>query len=114
MKATFKLPSSPSAVFLARTCAASMSARIRRASTRKARPEGVSVIGRWVPVEQARADGLFERADLHAQGRLRDMQPAGGFAEAQFLSHRHEVSQMPQFHLIIHESEYYMIENILT
>ena len=50
------------------------------------------------PLEQRHADVPFELSYLLAQGGLRCVQPGGRAREVQFLRHRHEVAQMPQFH----------------
>ena len=49
-------------------------------------------------LEQPRADLLFQRLDLLAQGRLGDPQNLGGPAEMQLFSHGDEVAQVAQFH----------------
>jgi hypothetical protein len=43
---------------------------------------------------------MFERLDLLGQRRLADMQPFRGARKAQLLGHGHEVTQVPEFHLL--------------
>ena len=50
------------------------------------------------PFEQRHADVPFQLSNLLAEGGLRRVQPGGRAREVQFLRHRHEVAQMPQFH----------------
>ena len=50
------------------------------------------------PIEQRDANLRFELADLLAERWLRRVQPGRGAREVQFVGHRHEVPQMPQFH----------------
>ena len=50
------------------------------------------------PIEQRDANLHLEVADLLAERWLRRVQPGRGAREVQFLGHRHEVPQMPQFH----------------
>jgi len=51
-------------------------------------------------MEQGYAQFLLERANLHRQRRLRDMQSFRRPAEVQFLGDSDEVAQVAQFHLI--------------
>ncbi|MNQ81647.1 hypothetical protein D3C85_966780 [compost metagenome] len=48
--------------------------------------------------QQARADFLFQRLDLLAQGRLGNTQLFGRPAEVQLLGHGNEIAQVSQFH----------------
>ena len=50
-------------------------------------------------LEQRHTDVPFELSNLLAQRRLRRVQAGGGAREVQLLGHRHEVFEMPQFHL---------------
>src|SRR5687768_7293972 len=47
------------------------------------------------------AEGRLELFDGATKRRLRDAQPLGGPRKAQVFSHRLEVSQMPEFHIVI-------------
>ena len=49
-------------------------------------------------IEQRDANLDLELANLLAERGLRRVQPARGACEVQFLGHRREVTQMPQFH----------------
>jgi hypothetical protein len=49
-------------------------------------------------LEQGDPDRRLELADLLAERRLGGVEPRGGAGEAQFVGHRHEVPQVPQFH----------------
>ena len=46
--------------------------------------------------QQRRADLALESADLHAERRLREVEPPGGAAEMQFLGDGHEVAKAAQ------------------
>jgi hypothetical protein len=50
-------------------------------------------------IEERYADIGLELTNLLAERRLRRVQACGGTREIEFLGHRHEVLQMPQFHL---------------
>jgi hypothetical protein len=52
-------------------------------------------------VEELYADFFLQLADLQTQGWLRYAQSLRGSAEMQLLGHRHEISQMPEFHVPI-------------
>jgi hypothetical protein len=51
-------------------------------------------------LEELHAELGLERLDLHAQGRLGDVEAARGAGEAQLFSHSHEIPEMAQFHMI--------------
>jgi hypothetical protein len=48
--------------------------------------------------EQRRAECLFQRADLHAKGRLYDVQASRSVSEVPFFGDGKEVSQLSQIH----------------
>jgi hypothetical protein len=45
-----------------------------------------------IPIEQLCADFLFERLDLNAERRLRDVQTQSGASKAQLLRHGDEIT----------------------
>ena len=51
-----------------------------------------------VPLQERRAELVFQRADLSAQRRLRDVKPLGGASHAALFGHRDEVLQLRQAH----------------
>ncbi len=51
-----------------------------------------------LPPQQALADLVLLRLDLAAQGGLRQENHLGGAADVPFFSHRHEVTQLSEFH----------------
>ena len=58
-----------------------------------------------VTVQQDGADFLFQLFDLHAERGLRDVQPFGGPPEGKFFRRRDEVTQVPEFHLIVRSQD---------
>src|SRR5829696_2119520 len=54
--------------------------------------------------QQRRADLSLEGADLHAERRLREVEPPGGAAEMQFLGDGHEVAKAAQVRRVHTES----------
>jgi membrane fusion protein (multidrug efflux system) len=53
---------------------------------------------RTIALEEWRGELFFQIVNLAAQRRLRHVQPPRGTCQVEFLRHRHEVPQMPQFH----------------
>ena len=92
------MPSSPRPARLPTATARSACASVRRASSRKIAPAGVSATERGPRDNSWALNRGFERLDLRAQGRLRDPQPVGRASEVQLLGERHEVAELAQFH----------------
>ena len=55
-------------------------------------------------LEQLNTDNLLELPDLLGQGRLSNVQPLGGTAEVEFLSHSQKVPQMAELDSLVHSS----------
>ncbi len=89
-------PRSPAPV--ARTTAAARSARLgrSRASPSSALPAGVNHRAAPVAFEQADAELGFERADLLADARLRQVQPVCRAPEVKLLGDHDERAQLPE------------------
>jgi hypothetical protein len=51
-----------------------------------------------IPFHELQVKFIFEILNLLAERRVRDMEPTSGSAEAKFLSHGHEVTQVTQLH----------------
>ena len=54
-----------------------------------------------VAFQQTHFKFVFQRFDLPAQRRLGQVQALGGAPEIQLLGHRHKITQVSQFHVII-------------
>jgi hypothetical protein len=52
------------------------------------------------PVEKHRAELVLQRFDLHAEGRLADVEPFGGAAEAELLGNGNKIAQLAKFHVL--------------
>jgi hypothetical protein len=53
-----------------------------------------------ITLEELGTDALLELPDLHAEGRLRDVEPSGGATEVQLLSQHHERAEKSRLHRI--------------
>ena len=68
------------------------------------------VDARVMTLEERGFQFLFEVFDLPAERGLGDTQSHGGSGEIQFLCHRHEIAQMPQFHARDHNEEAWLAQ----
>jgi hypothetical protein len=90
-------PASPTAMRRVARAALSARRRMRRASSRKARPAGRQPHRAAGAVQQGDAQDALQQLDLPAERRLGHVQPLGGAAEMQLLGGGHEAAQLTQF-----------------